>query len=148
MNTRSGLIATSIAGAVILALTQFPFGSTMQPRTDYSSAIDRIYVAYKDARVQCEPLAGYNRDKCVVDARAMQKRAKASAEVSYKGTTRAKTDSRISNADADWMIARVRCDTTVGQERFACVKLAKATNVRRVADIRADEAMVVAQGPQ
>ena len=148
MNTRSGLIATSIAGAVILSFTQFPFGSTMQTRTDYSGAIDRIYVAYKDARVQCEPLAGYARDKCVVDARAGQKRAKATAEVNYKGTIKAKTDRRITDADADWMIARVACDATVGQERFACVNQAKATNVKRVADIKADEATVVAQGPQ
>jgi hypothetical protein len=84
MNNRYGLIATSIAGAVILAFTQFPFGSTMQTRTDYSAAIDRIYVAYRDARVQCESLAGYDWDRCVVDARATQKRAKAKAEVSYR----------------------------------------------------------------
>jgi hypothetical protein len=145
MNTRSGLIATSIAGAVILSFTQFPFVSTIQTRTDYSAALDRIYVAYKDARVQCEPLAGHDRDKCVVDARAGQKRAKATAEVNYKGTINAKTDSRIANADADLMIARVACDTTVGQARHACVKQARATNVKLVTDARADETAVVAQ---
>jgi hypothetical protein len=145
MNTRSGLIAMSIAGAVILSLTQFPFVSTMQTRTDYSAALDRIYVAYKDARVQCEPLAGHDRDRCVVDARAKDKRAKATAEVNYKGTIKATTDSRIANADADLMIARVACDTTVGQERHACVKHAKAANVKLVTDARADEATVVAR---
>jgi len=148
MNTRSGLIAMSIAGAAILAFTQFPFGSTMQTRTDYSAAIDRIYVAYKDARVQCEPLAGYDRDRCVIDARATQKRAKATAEVNYKGTIKAKMDRRISDADADWMVARAACDTTVSQERLVCVRQARATNARRVADIRADATTVVAQGPQ
>ncbi len=84
MNARSGLIATSIAGAVILSFTQFPFGSTMQTRTDYSDVIDRSYVAYQDARVHCKLLAGHDRDRCVVDARAVQRRAKAAAEVDYK----------------------------------------------------------------
>lgn len=137
MNTRYGLFVTSIAGAVILSFTQFPFEATMQTRSDYTTAVNRIYVAYKDARGKCEPLAGYGRDMCVVDAKAAEKRAKATAEVNYTGTIRSKTDSRIADADADLMVARVACGNKDGQDKDDCVNQAKAANVKLVADARA-----------
>jgi hypothetical protein len=137
MNTRSGLVVTSIAGAVILACTQLPFEATMQTRTDYAAAVNRIYVAYKEARAKCEPLSGHGRDMCVVDAKAAEKRAKATAEVNYTGTIRSRTDSRIADAEADLMVARVACGNKDGQDKDVCVNQAKAANVKLVADARA-----------
>ena len=134
---RSRLILACIAGAVILSFTQYPFAVTMQTRTDYAAAMDRIYVSHMDARAKCTPLTGHGRDMCVVDARATDKRARATAEVNYKGTITSKTDSRIADADAELMIARVACGNKAGQEKDVCVMEAKATNVRLVGDAKA-----------
>lgn len=130
----SRLSVLCIAGAVILSFTQFPFATTMQTRTDYAAALDRAYAMYGNARAQCAPLAGHRWDMCVVEAHALEKRAKAAAEISYLGTIKSKADGRIANADADLMIARVACNTKTGQDRSVCVNQAKATNVRHVAN--------------
>lgn len=120
-----------------MSFTQYPFAATMQTRTDYAAAMERVYVVYKDARAQCDPLTGHGKNICVAEAMAVEKRAKAAAEVNYRGTIGSKTDSRIADADADLMIARVACGTKAGQEKDACLKEAKATNVRLVANAAA-----------
>jgi len=126
-----------IAGAAIVTFTQFPYAATMQTRGDYAAALDRVYMAYQNARTKCGSLAGHDRDMCVVAAHATEKRSKAMAAVNYKGTTTSKVDSRIADADADLMIARVACGARTAREKDSCVNVAKAANVKLVADASA-----------
>jgi hypothetical protein len=142
---RSKLLVSSIGGAAILSCAQFAYAATSQTRVDYTAAMDRAAVVYKDASAKCEPLTGHNKDVCVVEAKAVEKRAKASAEANYKGTIKSKTDSRIAYADADYMVAKVACDTKAGQEKDVCVKQAQATQVKLVADAKANKTSVDAR---
>jgi hypothetical protein len=142
---RSRLLATAVGGTVIFAFAQFASAMTTQTRADYTAAMDRASLVYKDARAKCEPLAGHDKDMCVVEAQATEKRAKASAEAIYKGTIKSKTDSRIANADADYMVSKVACDAKVGQEKEVCVKQAQATQVKLVADAKANKTAVDAK---
>ena len=119
-----------------MSFTQFTFATT-QTRADYTAAVDRAAVVYKDARAKCDPLTGHGKDMCVVEAKAVEKRAKASAEAAYKGTIKSKTDSQIANADAEFMVAKVACDTKAGAAKDICVKQAQATRVKLVADVKA-----------
>ena len=130
-------VAVCIAGAAILIFTQFPNAATMQTRGDYAAALDRVYVAYQSARAKCASLAGHDRNMCVVAAHAAEKRSKAIAAVNYRGTTTSKVDSRIADADADLMIARVACAARTVREKDTCVDVAKAANVKLVADASA-----------
>lgn len=142
---RSKLLVASLGGAVALSCAQFASAATLQTRTDYTAAMDRASLVYKDARAKCAPLTGHDKDMCVVDAKAVEKRAKASAEANYKGTIKSKTDSRIANADADYMVAKVACDTKAGSEKEVCVKQAQATQVKLVADAKANKTAVDAR---
>jgi hypothetical protein len=127
-------VAVCIAGAAILIFTQFPNAATMQTRVDYASALQRINVAYRQARAQCPPLAGHARDMCAVEAQAAERRSRAAAEANYKGTIKSKADREIADADADLMIAEVSCASSIAPEKYACVNRAKVVNVKRVAD--------------
>ena len=129
----------------MLAFGQLASATSTQTRAEYSAAVDRASVEYKEARAKCEPLVGHDKDMCVVDAQAVEKRAKASAEANYKGTAKARLDSQIANADADFMIAKVGCETKAAQEKDVCVKEAKATQVRLVADAKAHKTAVDAR---
>jgi len=129
----------------MLAFGQLAGATTMQTRAEYSAAVDRASAEYKDARAKCEPLAGHDKEMCVVEAKAVEKRAKASAEANYKGTIEARTDSQIANAEADFMIAKVACDTKPAQEKDVCVKEAQAARVKLVGDARAHKTAVDAQ---
>ena len=141
----SRLLVASIGSAAILSFTQFACAATMQSSSDHTATLDRASAAYKDARAKCDPLKAHEKDMCVVEAKAAEKRAKAAAEANYKGTVKSKTDSQIANADADFMVAKVACDTKAGQEKNVCVKQAQATQVKRVADAKAHKTTVDAQ---
>ena len=126
-----------LVASVILSFAPFAFAMTTQTRIDYTAAMDRASVVYKDAAAKCETRTGHDKDMCVVEAKAVEKRAKAAAEVNYKGTVKSKTDSQIANADADFMVAKVACDTKAGPAKDVCVKQAQATRVKLVADVKA-----------
>jgi hypothetical protein len=134
-----------MGGAAILAAAQFAVAATTQMRTDYNTAMGHASDAYKAASEKCAPLTGHEKDMCVVEAQAVEKRAKAKAEANYKGTIKAKTDARIANADADYMVAKVACDAQSGQDKEICVKQAEATHVKLVADAKAHKTAVDAQ---
>jgi len=127
-------VAFCIAGFAILTFTQFPYAATLQTRGDHAAALERIHDVYRNARAQCAPLLGHDRDLCAVAAQATERRSKALAEVNYKGTITSKSDRAIADADADLMIARVVCGTLVAREKTACLTEAKAVNFRLVAD--------------
>jgi hypothetical protein len=142
---RSKLLVALMGGTAILAFGQFASATTAQTRADYTAAVDRASAVYKDASAICGPLAGHEKDMCVVDAKAVEKRAKASAEANYKGTIKSRTASQIANADADFMVAKVACDTKAGQEKNVCLKQAQATHVKLVADAKAHKTAVDAR---
>jgi hypothetical protein len=75
-------VAVCIVGAAILIFTQFPNAATMQTRVDYASALDRIYVAYRQARAQCPPMAG-QAYACVNRAKAVNVKRVAEATEKY-----------------------------------------------------------------
>ena len=142
---RSTLLVASIGGVALLCSVQFSTAKTTQTRVDYTAATEHASVVYKESRAKCDPLVGQEKDICLIQAKAVEKRAKASAEADYKGTIKAKTDSRIANADADFMVAKVACAAKAGQEKDICVKQAKATQVKLVADAKAHKTSVVAR---
>jgi len=142
---RSRILAASIGGAVALCIPALVSATSMQTRADYSANIDKASAVYKAARANCEPLSGHMKDMCVVEATAAQKRSKAAAEAEYKGTVKAKTDSRIASADADFMVAKVACDASAGNDKAVCMKQASATHVKLVADAKAHKTSVDAR---
>jgi hypothetical protein len=142
---RSKLWLALMGGTAMLAFGQLASATTVQTHAEYTAAIDRASADYKNARAKCEPLAGHDKDMCVVEAQAGEKRAKALAESNYKGTTASLTDNRIANADADLMVAKVACEPKAAQEKEVCVKEAQATQVKLVADAKAHKTAVDAQ---
>lgn len=138
--SKGRILIASIAGAAILSFGAAAFAATTQGRIEYTAAKERAAAAYKEAMVRCQPMTGHDRDLCAVDAKATEKRAKASAEASFKGTVKAKTDLEIARADADLMVAKVACDARAARERELCVTEAQATQVRIVSAARARKA--------
>lgn len=134
------VVIVSLAALVIVTATQVPFATTLQTRADYDAAINAAATEYRAARAECRPIAGHDRDMCIVLAKAAEVRAKAAADEKYLGTIKAKSDRRIANADADWMIARASCDAKLQPEKSACVQKAKFDNLRVVMASEANSA--------
>lgn len=90
---------------------------------------------YAVAREKCNSLAGNTKDVCVQEAKAAQTSARADAEAwlktaqanqtaSDKSAT-ARADADASKRDADYAVARERCDMYSGEAKSNCLKDAK-----------------------
>jgi hypothetical protein len=79
-----------------------------------------------DIQDKCHALSGNDKEVCVEEAKAAEKRTKADAKAQYKQTRKAHTDARIAAADADYKVAAQKCDALAGTDKDSCVSAAKA----------------------
>jgi hypothetical protein len=125
-----------IALAIGLA---FSAGATAQSmsKNDYNAAKAGIEAQTKSAIASCASLSGNAKDICVVEAKGKAKVALADLEASYKPSTKAHYQARVTKAEADYAVAKERCDDVAGNVKDVCVKEAQAAQTAAKADAKA-----------
>jgi hypothetical protein len=93
---------------------------------------------YKTAKATCDALAGNAKDICIEEAKGKEKVAKAEAEAAYDNTPRMREKARVARADAAYEVAKEKCDDLSGNPKDVCMKEAKATHVKALADAKVD----------
>jgi hypothetical protein len=129
---------------ITLAVPTIALAAAMT-KTDYTQAKERASADYKAAIAHCDTLAGNPKDVCKAEAKAAEKKAKAEAEAAYKNTDKARRDARIEVAEANYMVAKAKCDAMSGNAKDVCVKEAKATETKAKADAKATEKIAAAR---
>ena len=109
----------------------------MTTKAEYNAAKDKAKAEYKMAEDKCGSLSGNPKDVCKAEAKANQKKADAAAEADYKNTPKARRDATMAVADADYDVAKQKCDARTGNDKDVCVKEAKAAQVKARADAKA-----------
>jgi hypothetical protein len=112
----------------------------------YDKANAQAKATYESDRAKCDILAGNAKDICVAEADATMIRAEGSAKAAYKGTRKARYEQQVKNADADYRVAREKCDERGGNGKDVCVKEAKAARTKTIADAKAQQKAGEAQG--
>jgi len=115
-------------------------------KTQYDDANARAEAAYKMERGKCDSLAGNAKDICVAEAKAEKVRSEAKAKAAYKNTRAAWYDQQIKNADADYLVAKEKCDDLGGNDKEVCVTKAKAARTKAIADAKAQRKTAEVQG--
>lgn len=126
----------AIALAVGLAFSAGAIAQGMS-KADYKAGTDRIAAEYKSAKASCASLPGNPGDICLAEATGKEKIAKAELEATYKPGSKARMQVRIAKADADYAVAKERCDDLAGNAKDVCVKEAKAAATSAKADAKA-----------
>lgn len=85
----------------------------------------RADAAYDVAKEKCDDRAGNVKDVCVQEAKAAHTKAKADAKAGKK-TADARQDAAEDKREADWKVAKERCDALSGDPKTACLDAAKA----------------------
>lgn len=106
-------------------------------KDEYKAGKDRIAADYKAAKANCDSLAGNAKDICVAEAKGREKVAKAELEAAYKPSDKHRYDAAAAKAEADYAVAKERCDDKAGNDKKVCVKEAKAAETRAKADAKA-----------
>ncbi|MGE5738458.1 MAG: hypothetical protein ACM34F_06170 [Betaproteobacteria bacterium] len=105
-------------------------------RDAYKADKDKIESQYKADKDQCKSMSGNAKDVCQAEAKGKEKVAKAELEANYKNTDKARNEARVAKADADYDVAKEKCDDLKGNDKDVCVKQAKATHTKAKADAK------------
>ena len=130
------LSISAIAVAIGLA---FSFGAMAQSmsKDEYKASTDSIVAEFKTAKANCDSLSANAKDVCMAEAKGKEKVAKAELEARYKPSEKTRYQARVAQADADYSVAKEKCDDKAGNEKDVCVKEAKAAATRAKADAKA-----------
>ena len=123
------------AGAVVFAGTAG--AADKGDKANYDQAKASAKAAYDTDKKSCDSLSGNAKDICVAEAKAKRVRADETAEAAYKNTPKAREHAAHEIAEADYEVAKERCDDKAGNEKDICVKEAKAAMTRAQADAKA-----------
>ena len=137
MNT---LKLSSIAHAVALcAGTLLLCGSATAAgdRSTYDQAKASAKATYEVDKKACDPQKGNAKDICVAEAKAKRTKTEVDAEAMWKGTPKARENAIHETAEANYKVAKERCDDKKGNDKDVCVKEAKAVMTKAMADAKA-----------
>ena len=137
---------TAIAAAIALAFSAGAMAQTMS-KDEYKADKSKITAEYKSAKANCGSLAANAKDVCVAQAKGKEKVAKAELEARYKPGDKASHKVKIAQAEADYAIAKEKCDDKAGNDKKACVKDAKDAEARAKADAKAPMPAAAANKP-
>lgn len=118
---------SSSAMAIVIGLA-FSAGALAQSmsRDQYKARKNGIAADYKAANAACASLAGNAKNICQADASGKEKVARAELRASYKPSENASYKLRVARADADYAVAKEKCDALAGDAKSNCIKDAKS----------------------
>jgi hypothetical protein len=126
----------AIAVAISLAFSAGAMAQTMS-KEQYKSGKDNIAAEYKSVSAACGSLSGNAKDICKADASGKQNVALSMLDAENKPSANATYKVRVARADADFSVAKERCDDRAGNVKDVCLKEAKAAEVAAKADATA-----------
>lgn len=122
--------STSFAAAPTAALNHDP--------ATYRNFTKQAAADYKAAAARCRDMSGNAKDVCMEEAKVARARADADAIAKYNNTPKGRTKARASVANAEYELAKEKCDDLSGDTKDSCVANARAARTAALADARAD----------
>ena len=101
---------------------------------------DRIEAAYKADKEKCDGMKDNARDVCQKEAKGKEKVAKAELDAKKTPSERNQRKVKEARAEAEYEVAKEKCDDMKGKEKNACQKDAKAMHERAKAEFKGDKA--------
>jgi hypothetical protein len=108
------------------------------PSQGQQSPKQQIEQQHKAAIQKCNALKENAKDICKAEADGQQKVAEAQAKVTERDTPKNRLDLDKAKAEAEYKVAKERCDDQVGDAKRACTKQAKAARDSAVAQAEKD----------
>ena len=140
----------SLAAAVALAFAGLaqaqssPRAAPAAPRADRpamdhkmkKAEEERIEAAYKADKAKCDAMKGNEKDVCQKEAKGKEKVAKAELDARASPSEHNQRKVLQAKADAQYDVAKEKCDGMKGNEKDACQKDAKAEHERAQAELK------------
>src|SRR5438067_12988935 len=120
------LLATLLATAAGASFAAAPtFGLNHDPAT-YRNLTQKAGAAYNAAVGKCAAMKGSDEEICMADARLTRTRAEADALARYNTSPASQVKIRTELANAEYDLAKARCDAKSGADKDDCLNNAKS----------------------
>jgi hypothetical protein len=116
-----------------------PAGDRSMDRKVKNAEEEKIEAEYKADKARCDGLKGNAHEVCEKEAKGKERIAKAELEAKKDPSERNQRKVKEARAEADYEVAKEKCDDMKGKEKSACEKEAKAMRDRAKADIKGDK---------
>jgi hyperosmotically inducible protein len=130
------LIATLLATAAGASFAAPTFALNHDPAT-YRNATQKAAADYRDAIAKCDTMSGNGKDVCVAEAKLARTQTEAKALSKYSNSPASREKARTSLAEAEFTLAKARCDGKSGAEKDDCMNNAKSVHTAALADAKA-----------
>jgi hypothetical protein len=131
-------VALAFSGAASAALPIVPKPAPMTKKA-YEAAKDKIAAQYKADQKFCNSLDGHKEDVCEAEAKGKAEAARADLEADYKPSPEASQKAKYVTADANYEVAKAKCDALSGGGRKRCLKEAKAAREAAVRQAKVEK---------
>lgn len=133
-STQSSTASPSTTGTP--SATKDTSGNRKAARDEQKSEKDKIAADYKAEKAKCDTMQGNQKDVCMKEAKGHEKVAK--AELTAKRNPSARNERKVAEAkaDAEYSVAKEKCDDMKGKDKSACEKDAKAKHTQAKSDIK------------
>jgi osmotically-inducible protein OsmY len=127
---------TAIGAAIAIVFSAGALAAKGMSENEYKAGKDKIEAEYESAKATCDALSANAKDVCVAEAKGKQKVAKVELEASSKPTDKNRVAVGIAKAEAEYAVAKEKCDDKADNNKKACVKEAKVAETRAKAEAK------------
>jgi hypothetical protein len=138
----SGAAALCFAfGASVHAAGNPAIGKPAPPmgKQQYEAAKARIAAQLKADMKLCAALKGDKREVCDAQAEGREKAEKAQLEARYKPSPENSLEAKVATAEANYDVAKAKCDLLKGKAEKRCEKEAKAAKEAAIRQARVEK---------
>ncbi len=137
----AGVLAMSAPYAQTAAPSTPPAATAEKPahgmsRDQKNAEEDRIEETAKAEKKGCKSMSGNAKDVCEAEAKAKEKVAKAELDYKYSATERNRVKLGELKAEAEYEVAKEKCEDQSGAAQSACKKQAKEHEQAARAEVR------------
>nr|WP_052170884.1 BON domain-containing protein [Massilia sp. JS1662] len=140
------LIATLLATAAGASFAAAPTAALNHDPQTYRNLTQKAESEYRTAAAKCDAKSGNDKDICMAEARLVRTRTEADALSKYNNTAAGRARARGNVADAEYDLAKAKCDAKSGADKDSCMDNAKSVHTAALADAKADRTATTSSG--
>jgi len=132
------LIATLLATAAGASFAAAPTAALNHDPATYRNVTQKALTEYRAAVAKCDSMNGNDKDVCMAEAKLARTRTEADALSQYNNTAGGRAHARANLANAEFALAKAKCDAKSGADKDSCMSNAKSVHTAALADAKSD----------
>ena len=129
------LLATLLATAAGASFAAAP--APANDAASYRTLSQKAASDYKTASAKCDARKGNDKDVCMAEAKATRARSESEGIARYNNSEQSRANARTKLAEAEYELAKEKCDDKSGAEKDSCMDNAKSVRTAALADAKA-----------